>query len=778
MAFQQRPFDARLSHQVFQQQSPRLSSQSAGHLAQQRPYSDSGSPQTQRSYPSFQNPGRVPQSHDDIIPNEFGRFIEVSDLTAETFTEDKYYQYLSTPIMIRFEKAEPRSKYDAAGEKVSSTWLNCTRTRLPNVDTAQADEEIQRLNRRDSKKGLTLMKKQQSLGPNAQMQLTKAERDLSAAVQDGRFNIILKQLDWTERSVVKRHVTGSKRHPNKRPRKERTSITAYFSRCPRPNQVSSTLYRQLEMERLQAQAQADQQRQEQDVTALRAREAQDQDERKHEEKMAEHRVRQEEAIANRMHEQRMMFQQQQQSHQMSQHQTGPGPQGYPQGQPTTISQQAGPLPQGHIQSHPHLGQQPEPRPQQHPHFQPHNKDQRGRPQMPINFQGMPLPRFRQMAPQQGPPQNFRQVPPQGDFFRKPTKSNRPIITVVTEHEGKPRHRRGQSQHSVSSSDSSSGSHSVLDSDSEPSSTSTKRTSLTSDTSGSPHMTRALPRRSRKPEGVAGSQYIADPVDDFVRDRRRPITRRHGKAYIQTGSERKIEVPGLTSPGPINDPLTQVREAYLAGHADHERLVLEVNRSGASATKSQPARRLAQSDAFLEGDRLGSLPNKHTLRFRRLSRSGAQGSRQPLIFQDGDLPRMRRVSTSEVGRELDRERARNLGEEHSPGMEHGDMNLGLRYDDRELERDFVARMRLGDERPDYQSSRYDGPELNALRERQRQRQRDSFTRGEHKDISRGIGQDSRRQCSRSPERDSYIDLSPRISGGRHEEASGFGLRGRL
>lgn len=766
MKFQQRPFDPRLSYQMPQQQQPlRPVSQWAGHLQQQRPYPEPSLPQTQRSIPSFQDPDKGPQSDDDIVPDEFGRFIEVSDLTAATFTEDKYYQYLSTPITIRFERIEPRSKYDAAGERVKSTWLNCTRTRLPNVDAVQADEEIQRLNRRDNKKGLTLMKKQQSLEPNAQTQLTKAERDLSAAVQDRRFNIVLKQLDWTERPVMKPHGKGSKRNSDKKPRKERASITAYFSRCPKPNQIPSALYRQLETERLQTHEQLDQQRQEREVTTLRARDAQDRDMREHEEKMAEHKIRQEEALANRMHEQRMMFQQQQQqqrltSQQMPQHQTGPALHGQPQGRPPMAPQQAGQLPQGYVQNRSPTGQQPGPMPRQHPHFQSRNGPQQGRPQQPLNSQGITLSSSRQLVPQQeqqGAARNFRQMPPKGEFVRQPTKSNRPIITVVNEHKKQPKHGRGYSQHSVSSSGSSSGSYSVFDSDSEASSTSTKRSSLDSGTSVSPHMTKTLPSRPKKPKGGAGLRYVVKPVDDFVRDRRRPAKRRHGKTYIQTGSERKIEVPGLSSRGPVGDPLTQVREAYLAGHADHERLVSEVNRSGASANKYQPIRPGSRSEAFSETDKLEGLPNQY--RFRRLSRSDA--SRQPLIFQDGDIPRIRRVTASEVGRELnrERERARGFGGEFVPRVETGGMDRGLRYDDRDLERDFIARMKLDDERPDYRSSRYDSPELTTLRERQRQKQRDLFAKDEHEDILRGIGEYDRRQSSRSPERPSFFDVLP-------------------
>lgn len=798
--------DPRSSHQVSQQLPLRPGPPQGGHLPQQRPYPNLGSSQLQRSYAPAQHQRKTFQSYGDIIPDEFGRFIEISDLTAATFTEEKYYQYLSTPITIRFEKIEPSTKYDSAGEKVKSTWLNCTRTRLPNVDSAQAEDEIQRLNRKDNKKGLTLMKKQQSLGPNAQTQLTKAERDLSAAVRDPRFNIVLKQLDWTEKSISQRHRKGSKRHSSKTPRKERASITAYFSRCPRTNQVPSMLYRQLERENIQAQAQTDGQRQGRDI-------------RGHEKG---HKIWQEDAIANRMQEQTMLLQQQQQRSMgqqmppgqpmnvvpqaayfqgqapLPQHQSGLAPDGRLQSCSPTSSQQTCPLPQVYVQGRPTMAPQPVPLPQQQPHFQINNGHQQGHSQPQPNALGMGPQAFRQMAPQQGPPQNFRQMPPHsqqgipvrgpnGEFAHQPINGNRPIISVVTEHEKHPKHH--PSWHSSTSSNSSSDSHSIFDSDSEHSSTSTKRSSLGSGSSDSPHITRAISNKPKRVHSGAGSRYTLAPVDDgLVRERRhRPVKRRHEKAYIQTGSDRKIEVPRVSpSRGPILDPLAQVREAYLAGHADHERLVLGVIKSDALATKEQSSRRSSRSEVYSEADRLDTLPRKY--RTRLLSRSDFQGGPRPKIFQNGGFPRVRRVTTSEVGREIDRDRAQEFNRDFSQrigisvqaagGRDCLDKGRNVRYDDRVLEDDFVARMRLSDGRPNFLSSRYHGVAPQTLRERQRQRQEDLFARDDHETILRGIGADDRGPLSQSPERNPFIDVSFRNSESHFEDRAGFGQRGWL
>lgn len=803
----QNVIDPRSSHQVSQQLPLRPGPPQGGHPPQQRPYSNPSSPQLQRSYVPAQNQRKTPQSHGDIIPDEFGRFIEVSDLTAATFTEEKYYQYLSTPIAIRFEKIEPSTKYDSAGERVKSTWLNCTRTRLPNVDAAQAEDEIQRLNRKDNKQGLTLMKKQQSLGPNAQTQLTKAERDLSAAVRDSRFSIILKQLDWTEKSMSQRHRKGSKRHSSKKPRNERASITAYFSRCPRTNQVPSLLYRQLERESLHARAQADGQRQGRDMSAFRGREQRD---IKGHEKLAE------QQLLSQQQQQRSLGQQISPGQPMHlapqatylhghaaipQQQSGLAPDGRLQSSSPTSLQQTYPLPQVYAQGRPAMAPQPVPVPQQHPHFQLNNGHQQGHPQPQPNALGMAPQAFRQMAPQQGPPQNFRQMPPHsqqgipvrgpnGEFAHQPINGNRPIISVVTEHERHPKHRRNHSSwHSSSSSNSSSDSNSIFDSDSEQSSTSTKRSSLGSGSSESPHVTRAISNKPKRVHSGAGSRYTLAPVDDgLVRERRRrPVKRRHEKAYIQTGSDRKIEVPRVSpSRGPIIDPLAQVREAYLAGHADHERLVLGVIKSDALATKDQSSRRSSRSEVFSEAERLDTLPRKY--RAGLLSRSDVQSGPRPKIFQNRGFPCIRRVSTSEVGREIDRDRAQDFNGDFFPRMGISvqaaggrgclDKGRNLRDDDRVLEDEFVARMRLSDGQPAFFSSRYHGVAPHTLRERQRQTQEGLFARDDRETILRGIGVDDRGRPSHLPERNSFIDVSLRNSESHFEDRAGFGQRGWL
>lgn len=337
-----------------------------------------------------------------------------------------------------------------------------------------------------------------------------------------------------------------------------------------------------------------------------------------------------------------------------------------------------------------------------------------------------------MAPQQEqqrPPQSFTQTAPhqqqQGAHGsganrqpkRRPSKNEGPSITVIPDRKKYPKHKRHHPRHSSSSSDSSSDVHSFSDSGSDRSSISTNCSSLPSSSSGSPRMTKAVPTKPRKPSGGASAHFIVD-TDGFVHDARPPVTRRHSvtrdKAYIQTGSDRKIKVPGLSPRRPSVDPLTQVREAYLAGHKDHERLAFEVERLNTSARKYQP-------------DRLDTLPSHY--RSRRLSRSDTLSGHRPKIFQDEDVPRIRRMTRSEVGRELNQERARDFDGDFSPRVRNGSSNHASRFHDPY----FAARARIDDE---YQPSSYDGQDRSTFHERQRQR--DSLARAQHEEILRGIG----------------------------------------
>ncbi|CAN8096726.1 unnamed protein product [Discula destructiva] len=765
MGFQQRAVDPRVSYQTPPQPPLHNVPQPAVRPPQQRPFPpDFGSPQSQRSYPAVSDLSQTPHLQNNIVPVEFGRFTEVSDLTAATFTEDTFYQGLSTPIAIRFEKVEPAFRYGSAGERGKSTWVNCTRKRLPNVDSVQAEEEVQRLNIRDNKKGLTLLKKTQSLGPNAQNQVTKAEQDLSAGLQDPRFHIVLKQIDWTEKLIDERPEKGSKRRSSQSTKRERASITAYFFRCPKPDQVPSVLYARLEAEKLQCQTQLDQQRRERQMLAQGQREARARDKREHEEGMAEQQVRQEEASTRRIHEERMMFnaqagnpgqQQQQQRPKAPQMQPGHSmhPNQMPQNQQKASSQQPsfgqtiqpglmpqnqkkGPVQQMHaggqlpqVQTHPSI-------PPQLPHFPTNNQQhQQGQPQRPSNAQGLPTQSSGQMGPQQvnmpqqqqqqgqqGPMLSTSQVPPphpqqiqqpqhrqvsyvcatKAGNGRQTPNDGRPVITVTTEHRKPSNHKRNHRRRSASAS--SSGSRTLFDSDSELSSASTR---LSSVSSSSPQMTRAR----------GASHYIIDLDDGYKHDAgRRTSTRRHKvmrprsqKAYIQTGSDRRIKVP-TSSRGPVvvEPLLTQLREAYLAGHEDRDRLNSEADRLGTSTVRYQLPRRVSRSEILSEAERLGTLPGKYQA--RRLSRSDTQngGVRANISQEEGVLPRVRRVTESEVGRELNRDRARGFEPGFTPKLwTHGQDRDQRRSDEWDLGHG-LAGLRLDD------------MDLDALRERKRQR----------------------------------------------------------
>lgn len=215
------------------------------------------SPQMQRPMPpiaaSFQPRPPHPPSH--IIPSHFQRPVVISDIRDEGVTEEDIREDLSDYIILRFEKIKPYDEYDSDGEEVKASWDNCTRTRIANVDKADARREIRRLNKEDSKKGRTLLEKQNDLGPKQQDQLAKAQRDLSLEEHDARFHTVLAQIDHTLKPVLQKREkvytrrSNTKRKIHQKKRYERTSITAYFRRCPKETQIPSELARFIGIEK-------------------------------------------------------------------------------------------------------------------------------------------------------------------------------------------------------------------------------------------------------------------------------------------------------------------------------------------------------------------------------------------------------------------------------------------------------------------------------------------------------------------------------------------------
>lgn len=218
------------------------------HHQAQQPYR--ATPQVQAPHPSS-----------NIVPHQLTRVAEHSDLRGENLTEEQYRDFLTEYIIYRFEKVESPDQADSNGDHARGSWANCTRRRLPTVDKQEAKNAIDNLNREDRRKGRTLLDKQRSLAPIQQDQLTKLEGDLSNEVQlDSRFQIVLAQADYTLKPIFETHESFSRRRNvtkrkvrDKKNRYERTSITAYFKRVPRPEQVPSLLYRQLELEKHQGQ---------------------------------------------------------------------------------------------------------------------------------------------------------------------------------------------------------------------------------------------------------------------------------------------------------------------------------------------------------------------------------------------------------------------------------------------------------------------------------------------------------------------------------------------
>jgi hypothetical protein len=214
-------------------------------------------PQMQRPMPpaaaSFPTPPPHPTRH--FIPSHFQHPVVVSDIRDEGVTEDDIREDLSDYVIFRFQKIQPYDEYDSDGEEVKATWDNCTRTRIANVDKVDARREVRRLNKEDAKKGKTLLEKQNELIPKQQDQIAKAERDLSLEEHDARFHTVLAQIDYTLKPVVyKREKVYTRRFNTKRKihqkkRYERTSITAYFKRCPKDTQIPSELARSIGIER-------------------------------------------------------------------------------------------------------------------------------------------------------------------------------------------------------------------------------------------------------------------------------------------------------------------------------------------------------------------------------------------------------------------------------------------------------------------------------------------------------------------------------------------------
>lgn len=243
-------------------------------VVQQRPGPPQIPPQMQRPMapPARAFPAHPPRGN---IPPQSQRPVVVSDIRPEVQTEEDIREHLTDYIILRFEKVEPYDEYDSDGE-LRATWDKCIRRRLPDVDKADARREIRRLNREDKKKGKTWLEKQNSIGPKAQNQLAKAQRELSLEERDGRFHTVLAQIDFSLKPVVEkhekvtRHRSNTKRKIRQKVKYERTSITAYFKRCPKENQIPSELARRIELDKQQSR----QRQEQQDLEVMRQRQHQ------------------------------------------------------------------------------------------------------------------------------------------------------------------------------------------------------------------------------------------------------------------------------------------------------------------------------------------------------------------------------------------------------------------------------------------------------------------------------------------------------------------------
>lgn len=681
---------------------------------------DATSPE--RRLPYLSRDGTIPHPHSDIIPDELSRFIEVSDLTAQNLTEEQYHELLSTYIIIRFEKIEPDNKYDSAGERVIASWAKCTRRLLPNVDNGKAREEIQRLNRADKDrrkgKGINLLKKQQSLGIHAQDQVTRAGRVLAIKECDPkRYHTILEQLDWTERPISRkddkfRKHSSSRTKVREKKQYERASITAYFRRCPRPDQVASDLYRHLELGKRQQQEQLERQR---DWNMMQKKE-----EREHEQRLHDQGIREEQARLSRIHEEWLL--EQARTRNQEQMAQSRGPQQLHQGQ------QRNP---GQPMLHQGAQRQPVQVPPPRQSIFPHNAGQaQGQQQCgPIGAQmrmpsqqgpSMRLPNGSQMSPQgingQGPPQgvqgirlpngqvlpqgpqgpqgpqepqgpqvysvpnNGHQVPPQqvpGQGMRLPNhgqlphhmsgangnvaRPGRPTtpIRVVFEHEeASKKNTHQQSRHSARSSSSSlarSEPYSDFASDSDESTLITEASFAT----GSPRVAKVYKYPNHSNSGSHKPRiprYVEEPANFGIDLRERRPTRQHsvydrgrpeGPTYVVTGSGNGAKTPAtrpVPNPVPIENNLTQIREAYRAGRMDQriedrQRTEAEELHSTTRQYRPAPLRYNGRSAARAE--------------IHQDRRERARDS------EHDSPPEIRRVARSEIERQLERELEEDL-----------------------------------------------------------------------------------------------------------------------
>lgn len=607
---------------------------------------------------------QAPHPPANIVPHQLNRVAEQSDLRGENLTEEDYRRFLTEYIFYRFEKVEPHGLTSSSGDQSRGSWANCTRTRLPTVDRQEARKEIDSLNNKDKKKGRSLLEKQRSLAPEQQGQLAKLERDLSNDVHlDGRFQIVLAQVHYTLKPIVEKHESISRRHNNKKrkvrekkKRYEPISITAYFKRCPRPEQVPSLLYRQLEIEKHQRQQLQEQQALQQNMMEqMRVRQENERAEQNR--RVAEQQAQQQQQQAQLLKQQNQLQNQQtqlqkQQALQQQQQQTQPKQQ---QAQPqaralTGTKQQAQPM-----------------RPDQEKTMQAqgtnHQAQQAGR--SASEHQASPA--------QANIGRNIdKQVPHVAHGAGHAERGGNIKVYHENEHHAKERvHRRDRSATSSDSDSIYSGDDSASDWDSDTGSekdTDSTPTSIPSRSSGSyrvgkkdcssrhrshkhlsHHGHRSEYRRHRPSHKYRESPH-SEGNQDFRVDRHH--SRRHSlyderlpRAYLLTASDRRVPVSVSHAPkreaSPVIefDAIDAIRaQAYQDGRTDQRcedrtRLAV-VAAEGLDAQRYQ----LPPSSSFASS----------AVRYE------PRTAPRPVIVTEREVPRIRHVTQSEVGRQLDRQ----------------------------------------------------------------------------------------------------------------------------
>jgi len=239
------------------------------------------------------NPQVVPVPPRNQIPPRYQQRlpVEISDIRRERMSESDIRDALSDFTVIRFEKVVDNNNDDRYyrhdhhdrhdRHKPKGDWKTVSRTVVP----GSKEDHLRQIRRLDhSKRAKTALDKKKALNLDQQRQIEKAQEELAASEPDPRYHTVLAQIDQTLKPVDRsyyhdhRHyarrsshhhhhhhhrMSGSHLHLRSKSRDreergrsrdrkdrkrlmQRVSVTAYYKRCPRPEQNLRLLFRERE----------------------------------------------------------------------------------------------------------------------------------------------------------------------------------------------------------------------------------------------------------------------------------------------------------------------------------------------------------------------------------------------------------------------------------------------------------------------------------------------------------------------------------------------------